>query len=73
MFAFPNKNNIILWVLLHLWSLWTVKLLPHQNPKVSERKKCSKDVTCAVLQGSTDQQRIIQDWVVENAYYLHVL
>lgn len=59
--------------LLHLWRLWTVKFLPYQDPKVSEGQQRPKHVTRVALQRAADQQRIVQDRIVEDGNYLHVL
>lgn len=65
----------LIWMLLtsHLWSLWTVELLPHQDPEVAEGEERPEHITCFALQSATDQQRVIQHWIVEDGDYLHVL
>lgn len=57
----------------YFWSLWTVKLLPHQDTKVTEGEECPKHITCSELQRAAHHQRIIQDWIVEDGDDLHVL
>ena len=57
----------------HLWSLWTVKLLPYEDREMTKGEKRPEHITCFVLQSATDHQRIIQDGVVEDGNYLHVL
>lgn len=57
----------------HLRSLRTVELLPHQDGEVTEGQERAEHVTCFVLQSAADQQRIIQDGIVEDGDYLHVL
>lgn len=57
----------------HLRSLWTVELLPQQDTEVTEGEERPEHVTSFVLQSAADQQRIIQDGIVEDGDYLHVL
>lgn len=60
-------------MLLHLWSLWTVELLPQLDAKVAKRQQRPEDVACFVLQGGASQQGVVEDGVVEDGYDLHVL
>lgn len=69
---FPMQNTTMSLV-SHLRGLWTVELLPQQDPKVTEREERPEHVACLVLQSAAGQQRIKQDWIVEDGDYLHVL
>lgn len=60
-------------MLPHLWSLWTVELLPQEDAKVAKRQHRPKDVAHFVLQGGAGQQGVVEDGVVEDGDDLHVL
>lgn len=68
----PTQNTAMSLV-SHLWGLWTVELLPQQDPKVTEREERPEHVACFVLQSAAGQKRIKQDRIVEDGDYLHVL